>query len=73
MAQGFSCKCPERQKPIDERNWSLVQYRWNSGAFTSSNGEPSEYSTVICESCGRSGRTKANYVDDLRLLQIKGE
>jgi hypothetical protein len=65
MAQGFSCKCPERQKPVNERNWVIRQYRWNSGAFTSGNGERSDYSTVECLECGCTGRTKADYVYSL--------
>ena len=66
MSASFNCKCPERSKPIDERNWVVYQYKWNSGAFVAGNGEPSDYSTVCCLSCNGIGRTKAKYVDQLR-------
>jgi hypothetical protein len=68
MAVSFYCKCPERAKPVEQRNW-VVYYRYcNHSAFESPKyGEhPSDYSTVKCLSCGAVGRTKAKYVDDLR-------
>ncbi|BAV81123.1 hypothetical protein [Vibrio phage CKB-S2] len=68
MGRGFSCKCEERQKPAEQRQWVITQYKWNSGAFTAGDGEYSDYSRVVCLSCGASGRTKAKYVDKLNLM-----
>lgn len=65
MGHHFNCHCAERQKPLSKRNWEVLQYKWNSGAFVKGDGEHSDYSTVICHSCNRSGRTKAAYVDKL--------
>lgn len=65
MAKSFDCKCPERQKPVKKRNWLVLEYKWNSGAFVKKGGEPSDYSSVICKACGASGRTKAKYVGEL--------
>jgi len=65
MAVPFSCKCPERKKPVSERAWVVTEYQWNSGAFVKKGGEWSQYSEVRCLECGNRGRTKAKYVDDL--------
>lgn len=66
MAQSFYCKCPERKKPVDQRNWVVRVYRWNFSKFVKAGGEYSDYSTVQCKSCGAVGRTKAKYVNQLK-------
>lgn len=66
MAVSFSCSCEERKKPVTERNWVVVEYKWNSGAFVAGDGEYSDYSEVRCLSCCARGRTKAKYVEKLR-------
>ena len=68
MAVGFSCKCPERKKPVKQRNWVVTQYKWNSGDFVVDGGEYSDYSEVRCLSCCSRGRTKAQYVESLKLM-----
>jgi hypothetical protein len=65
MAKAFSCKCEERKKPVEERNWFVILRRWNCGAFEPAGGSPSNYSSVFCGTCGDGGRTKANYVREL--------
>jgi len=68
MAPSFGCKCEERQKPIAERNWLILKYRCHYSAFAGYHRTWSKYSTVICKTCGVSGRTKADYVDTLKAL-----
>ena len=65
MSQSFSCHCPERRKPVRERNWEVLRYRHNCSAFNGYHYTPSDYSTVVCHSCHAIGRTKAKYVDFL--------
>lgn len=65
MAASFNCKCPERNKPISERNWTVLVHKWNYSRFVKKGGEPSDYSTVCCNKCSGCGRTKAKFVDDL--------
>lgn len=69
MSVSFSCHCPERQKPVTERNWVVLQYKCNYSAFNGGKKTPSDYSHVICNSCGRQGRTKANFVDELKIKE----
>ena len=65
MAYKCACSCVERRKPINIRKWVVTQYKWNSGAFVSGDGERSDYSSVRCLCCGSIMRTKANYVEKL--------
>jgi hypothetical protein len=60
----FGCHCPERQAPIEERRWRVVQRHTNNYR------KPSEYSRVVCLECGKSGRTRARYVDQIPDLQV---
>jgi hypothetical protein len=74
MSTSFGCNCPERKKPIEQREWYVTEYKWNSGAFTSGHGERSEYSSVWClgKDCTKGvGRTKAKYVEKLRRLTFE--
>ena len=66
MAVSFSCKCEERKKPIAERKWVVSERYCNHSAFNGYHYTCSNYSTVRCLECGAVGRTKANYV-----LQLK--
>lgn len=66
MSQGFSCKCPEKNKPISKRNWFVLQRECNFSAFSGYHYTPSAYSGVRCMSCGTYWRTKANYVRELK-------
>lgn len=66
MAASFSCKCPERKKPVSERKWVVLQRLSHHSAFSGYHRTPSDYSTVLCESCRAVGRTKANFVTELK-------
>ncbi|ENM5835055.1 hypothetical protein NTH44_003147 [Vibrio metoecus] len=66
MGVGFGCKCPERSKPVHERDWVVTEYKWNSGAFVTAGGEHSDYSEIRCLQCAARGRTKAKYVEKLK-------
>ncbi len=69
MSHNFDCKCEERRKKPVERAWACTQYKWNTGAFTPTGGEPSRYSRVLCMRCGASGRTKAKYVEEINHMK----
>jgi hypothetical protein len=66
MAVTFGCRCPERKKPVAERNWRVSQYQCHHSAFSGYHWTPSEYSTVFCLNCNAVGRTKAAYVHQLK-------
>lgn len=66
MAVSFSCKCEERKKKPEARNWGVIQRNCHFSAFNGYRRTFSDYSSVICLSCGRVGRTKANYVKLLK-------
>lgn len=65
MSVSFSCKCPERKKPVAERNWVVLDRNCHHSAFAGYHRTYSEYSEVFCKSCGALGRTKAKYVLEL--------
>lgn len=56
------CHCPERSKPPAKRNWGVIQRKCNHSAFNGYHWTPSDWSRVVCFSCGYGGRTKAAYV-----------
>lgn len=66
MSGGNVCSCPERKKPIDQRQWRVTARRCNYSAFNGYHWTPSDYSEVRCSECLASWRTKAQYVDRLR-------
>ena len=60
----------EREKDRECRrehreSWAVVQYRGNASAFNGYRWQPSDYSGIRCNACGRYWRTRAAYVDDL--------
>lgn len=65
MSNSFSCKCPERKRPVDERDWIVSQYCCNHSAFNGYHRTRSDYSTVACRRCGAVGRTKGEFVVSL--------
>ncbi len=69
MSGCVSCKCGERDKPIQKRNWSITQYKCNHSAFNGYHRTYSEYSTVVCNNhnCSGTWRTKAAYVEKLKI------
>lgn len=71
MSMHFSCKCEERKKPVEERRWVVRQYRCNHSAFNGYRHANSDYSSVECLSCGAWGRTKAAYVEKLKVENWK--
>jgi hypothetical protein len=62
MSVSFGCHCPERRKPVHERNWVVRVRNGNRSAFNGYRWQSSDYSLVECLSCGAMGRTKAKYV-----------
>lgn len=62
MSGGPACRCEERQKPVRERRWRVMQRCCNHSAFSGYRETPSNYSSVTCLVCGCSWRTKAAYV-----------
>lgn len=62
MSTGFSCHCAERAKPIQDRNWVVLDRQANHSAFNGYHWTPSAYSHLLCNTCRASGRTKAAYV-----------
>jgi hypothetical protein len=71
MSVSFSCHCPERRKPIAERNWGVYQRYCNFSAFSGYHQTPSDYSGVVCLSCRATGRTKAAFVSALPDITMK--
>lgn len=68
MAVSFYCKCPERRKPLAQRDWTITQYRCNYSAFNGYHYTNSDWSALRCNACGACGRSKAKYVDELFAL-----
>jgi hypothetical protein len=66
MSDGPVCSCPERKKPIEERNWVVVDRYCNYSAFNGYHRTYSDYSGLKCLSCGQPWRTKAAYVTKIR-------
>ena len=62
MSGGTACHCDEREKPVRERNWRVVQRCCNHSAFNGYHYTPSEWSAIFCRSCRALWRTKADYV-----------
>ncbi|GAB4327423.1 MAG: hypothetical protein Kow0037_00970 [Calditrichia bacterium] len=69
MSISFGCNCEERRKPVLKRNWVVTMRKYNCSAFNGYKRTPSDYSEVRCLRCGKVGRTKAQYVDQLRNSQ----
>lgn len=67
MAESFSCQCD----PKNANNWRVIHYMHNHSYFESPKGAEhhSKYSTVGCLKCGRSGRTRAKYVGNLKHME----
>jgi late competence protein required for DNA uptake (superfamily II DNA/RNA helicase) len=66
MSVSFSCRCPERKKPIESRVWVVLEREHNNSAFNGYHYTSSDYSLVYCRFCGALGRTKAKYVKSLK-------
>lgn len=62
----MSCKCEERQKPVADRAWFIMQYRCNHSSFNGGRRTPSDYSEICCHMCRCVWRTKASFVEILR-------
>jgi hypothetical protein len=66
MGREFSCNCPERKKPVGDRNWVVTLYKMKRKPNAFGNlGIDSKYSEVFCMNCFKSGRTKAKFVEKL--------
>lgn len=71
MSQGYACACDERKKPVEQRNWVVVQWRCNYSAFSGYHWTASDYSAVQCHTCRAVWRTKAHYVKELKHGELK--
>lgn len=69
MSGGDVCKCSEAKKPIEKRDWIVIQYKSNRSAFNGYRRVNSEYSCINCLKCNFTWRTKAKYVDVLKNLE----
>ena len=65
MSGGAVCRCGESKKSITDRRWEVMQYKCNHSAFSGYKWTPSDWSSLRCEACGASWRTKADYVGQL--------
>lgn len=69
MGMPFSCRCPERAKPVGERRWVVLSRHVHFSTFSRGRGlggTYTPYSAVLCLACRACGRTKAAYVNQLR-------
>jgi hypothetical protein len=66
MSVSFGCKCGERKNRAKQRAWIVIARKCNYSAFNGYRYASSEYSDVLCLSCGACGRTKAGYVRRLQ-------
>lgn len=62
MSVSFGCCCEERKKPTATRAWRVTKRNYNNSAFNGYRNTYSDYSTLVCLTCGAVGRTKAGYV-----------
>jgi hypothetical protein len=67
MSGGVFCHCDEQRVPIEDRRWTIWQYRCNHSAFNGYHYTRSDYSSINCTECGHVWRTKAAYVFDLEV------
>jgi len=68
MSAGIKCKCqgtPEQKM----ENWAILTYRGNFSAFNGYKFAPSDYSCIQCKKCSSVWRTKASYVEQLRITK----
>lgn len=65
MSGGLACHCFEREKKVKDRNWAVIDRCCNYSAFNGCRRTPSNYSSIICYTCGNVWRTKADYVSQL--------
>lgn len=66
MSGGEACKCEEKNKPVLERAWRVLQRLSNRSAFNGGHYTPSDWSAICCLRCRASWRTKATYVYSLK-------
>lgn len=62
----YACECEERDKPVKERAWRVIDRRCNHSAFNGYQETYSDYSSVYCPRCQKVWRTKAEFVFYLR-------
>ena len=65
MSSSRMCICPKDKDHGERKNWRVIQYRCNHSAFNGYHRTFSDYSTVACNKCSQTWRTKASYVDEL--------
>jgi hypothetical protein len=68
MSGGRSCLCDLKNK----KNWKVLHRNHNHSYFEKPQGQEhySDYSTVTCLACRMSWRTKSDYVNKLKDLNL---
>ena len=65
MSGGKLCICGFKTLEEKKLNWQVLQYQCNYSAFNGYRLTPSNYSTLHCNVCKMTWRTKANYVNEI--------
>ncbi|KKL61154.1 hypothetical protein LCGC14_2198180 [marine sediment metagenome] len=68
MSGGAACTCPRSATRRD--TWRIVQYHCNHSKFNGSRYTPSDYSEIRCNRCHYVWRTRAAYVETLKMEEI---
>lgn len=53
------CRCEEKQKPVEQRNWKIADFVICQKGFTG----------VVCNSCKGAWQTKKDYVAKLERMK----
>lgn len=64
------CRCPERQKPIEQRDWHVLDRGMGELGYNGRGYVLSEMCAVDCWACGASWYTRAKYVMWLRDFDV---
>jgi hypothetical protein len=72
MSASFHCHphCGERAKAPEDRNWGVINRECNFSAFNGYRYSPSDYSKLVCLTCGAVGHTKAKHVSKIRDVKL---
>ena len=70
MSYSLACKCPERDKPLLNRHWTLRNRHHHHSCFGGSVRRPSAYSTVECLVCRSAWRSKADFTNNADFIYV---
>lgn len=65
MSGGRACRCEQRAKPLADRMWRLTAWKENFSAFNGYCQQRSNYSELICLTCGARWRTRSDAISGL--------